>query len=207
MKRLTLTLLTVLLAFSFVYAGGLVTNTNQSTAWTRMLARDASIDIDAVFYNPAGLTKLKDGFHISISNQSLFKTQTITNGFPYLNNPEYVGNVSAPLFPSIYMAYKTGRWAFSLGFNPVGGGGGATFDKGLPSIEVPIAGAAAGFAPYGVTGYSADLYFEGTSVYWGLQGGISFAISDAISIYAGARYVMATNTYKGHVKDVSFQTG
>ena len=207
MKRFTLTLLTVLLAFSFVYAGGLVTNTNQSTAWTRMLARDASIDIDAVFYNPAGLTKLKDGFHISISNQSLFQTQTVTNGFPYLNNPEYVGNVSAPLFPSIYMAYKTGRWAFSLGFNPVGGGGGATFDKGLPSIEVPIAGAAAGFAPYGVTGYSADLYFEGTSVYWGLQGGISFAISDAISIYAGARYVMATNTYKGHVKDVSFQTG
>ena len=207
MKRFTLTLLTVLLAFSFVYAGGLVTNTNQSTAWTRMLARDASIDIDAVFYNPAGLTKLKDGFHISISNQSLFQTQTVTNGFPYLNNPEYVGNVSAPLFPSIYMAYKTGRWAFSLGFNPVGGGGGATFDKGLPSIEVPIAGAAAGFAPYGVTGYSADLYFEGTSVYWGLQGGISFAISDAISVYAGARYVMATNTYKGHVKDVSFQTG
>jgi len=172
-----------------------------------MLARDASIDIDAVFYNPAGLTKLKDGFHISISNQSLFQTQTITNGFPYLNNPEYVGNVSAPLFPSIYMAYKTGRWAFSLGFNPVGGGGGATFDKGLPSIEVPIAGAAAGFASMGVTGYSADLYFEGTSVYWGLQGGISFAISDAISVYAGARYVMATNTYKGHVKDVSFQTG
>ena len=58
MKRFTLTLLTVLLAFSFVYAGGLVHNTNQSTAWTRMLARDASIDIDAVFYNPAGLTSL-----------------------------------------------------------------------------------------------------------------------------------------------------
>ena len=206
MKRFTLTLLTVLLAFSFVYAGGIVHNTNQSTAWTRMLARDASIDIDAVFYNPAGLTKLKDGFHISINNQSLFQTQTITNGFPYLNNPEYIGDVRAPLFPSIYMAYKTGRWAFSLGFNPVGGGGGATFDKGLPSIEVPIAGAAAGFAPYGVTGYSADIFFEGTSVYWGLQGGISFAISDAISIYAGARYVMATNTYKGHLKDVSFQT-
>ena len=206
MKRFTLTLLTVLLTFSFVYAGGLVHNTNQSTAWTRMLARDASIDIDAVFYNPAGLTKLKDGFHISISNQSLFQKQTITNGFPYLNNPEYIGNISAPLFPSVYMAYKTGRFAFSLGFNPVGGGGGATFDKGLPSIEVPIAGLAASFAPMGVTGYSADIFFEGSSIYWGLQGGISFAISDAISIYAGARYVMATNTYKGHLKDVSFQT-
>ncbi len=72
MKRFTLTLLTVLLAFSFVYAGGIVTNTNQSTAWTRMLARDASIDIDAVFYNPAGLTKLKDGFHIFIDSLPLY---------------------------------------------------------------------------------------------------------------------------------------
>ncbi len=206
MKRFTLTLLTVLLAFSFTYAGGLVHNTNQSTAWARMLVRDASIDIDAVFYNPAGLTKLKDGFHISISNQSIFQTQTITSNYPYLNSDEYVGNISAPLFPSIYMAYKTGRWAFSIGFNPIGGGGGATFDKGLPSIETPYAELAHSFAPLGVTGYSANIFFEGSSIYWGLQGGISFAISDAISIYAGARYVMATNTYKGHVKDVEFET-
>ena len=206
MKRFTLTLLTVLLAFSFVYAGGIVHNTNQSTAWTRMLVRDASIDIDAVFYNPAGLTKLKDGFHISISNQSVFQKKPISSTYPYLNNGEYEGVVSAPLFPSVYMAYKTGRWAFSLGFNPVGGGGSATFDKGLPSIETPIARTAHQFAPLGVTGYSADIFFEGSSIYWGLQGGISFAISDAISIYAGARYVMATNTYIGHVKDVSFQT-
>ncbi len=117
MKKFTLTLLTLIVASSFIHAGGLVTNTNQSTAWTRMLVRDASIDIDAVFYNPAGLTKLKDGFHISISNQSLFQKQTITSGYPYLNDPEYVGNISAPLFPSVYLAYKTGRWAFSLGFN------------------------------------------------------------------------------------------
>ncbi|MCB2206878.1 MAG: hypothetical protein KQH67_01170 [Bacteroidetes bacterium] len=206
MKNFTLTLLTLLLASSFIYAGGLVTNTNQSTAWTRMLVRDASIDIDAVFFNPAGLTKLKDGFHISLSNQSIFQKQTITSGYPYLNDPEYVGNITAPLFPSVYMAYKTGRWAFSLGFNPYGGGGGASFDRGLPMIEKPIAGAAAQFAPYGVTGYSADIAFEGTSVYYGLQGGVSFAISDAISVFAGARYVMATNTYQGHLKDVSFQT-
>ncbi len=206
MKRFTLTLLTVLLVFSFTYAGGLVQNTNQSTAWTRMLVRDASIDIDAVFYNPAGLTKLKDGFHISISNQSIFQKRTITSGYPYLNNDEYVGNITTPLFPSIYMAYKTGRWAFSIGFNPIGGGGDATFDKGLPLIETPFAELAHSFAPMGVTGYSADISFEGTSVYLGLQGGISFAINDAISIYAGARYVMATNTYQGHVQDIEFKT-
>ncbi|PLW97920.1 MAG: hypothetical protein C0591_05595 [Marinilabiliales bacterium] len=206
MKKFTLSLLTLLIASSFVYAGGLVTNTNQSTAWTRMLVRDASIDIDAVFFNPAGLTKLEDGFYISISNQSIFQKQTINSGYPYLNDPEYVGNISAPLFPSAYLAYKTGRWAFSLGFNPYGGGGGASFDRGLPMIEAPIAGAAHQFAPYGVTGYSADIAFEGTSVYYGLQGGISFAINKNISIFAGARYVMANNTYTGSLQNASFNT-
>jgi len=112
MKRITLILLGLLLTADFIFAGGLVTNTNQSTAWTRMLVRDATTEIDAVFYNPAGLVKLQDGFHISLSNQSIFQTQTITTTFP-VNNREYVGDISAPLFPSIYLVYKTGRWALS----------------------------------------------------------------------------------------------
>ena len=206
MKRFTLTFLTVLLAYSFVYAGGIVTNTNQSTAWTRMLVRDASIDIDAVYYNPAGLTKLKDGFYISLSNQSIFQKRTITSTYPYLNSNTFEGTVSAPLFPSIYMAFKTGRWAFSVGVNPIGGGGSATFENGLASMETPIAGLAHQFAPYGVTGYSADIYFDGSSIYWGIQGGITFEITKNISIYAGVRYNMASNTYQGHMKDVTFKT-
>ena len=118
-----------------------------------MLVRDASIGIDAVFYNPAGLTKLKDGWHISINNQSLFQTQTINSTFPYLNDGNYEGTISAPIFPGLYAAYKTGKWAFSVGFNPIGGGGGAEFTRGLPSMEIPVSAAAAGFAGYGVQGY------------------------------------------------------
>jgi len=206
MKRFTLTVLTVLLAYSFVYAGGIVTNTNQSTAWTRMLVRDASIDIDAVYYNPAGLTKLKDGFYISINNQSIFQKRTITSSYPYLNSNTFEGTVNAPLFPSVYMAFKTGRWAFSVGVMPIGGGGSATFENGLASMETPIAGLAHQFAPYGVTGYSSDIYFDGSSIYWGIQGGITFEITKNISIYAGVRYNMASNTYEGHMKDVTFKT-
>ena len=65
------------------------------------------------------------------------------------------------------MAWKKGKLAVSFGFNPIGGGGGATFERGLPSMEIPIAGAAAQFASMGVTGYTADMFFEGSSVYWG----------------------------------------
>ncbi len=202
MRKITIAFLSLMLAFNMTYAGGIVTNTNQSAAWARMLVRDASTDIDAVYYNPAGLTKLADGFHFSINSQSIFQTQTVTNSFPYLNEKKYIGNVSAPIFPSVYAAYKTGKWAFSIGFNPIGGGGGAEFKKGLPSIEVPISSLVGSFNALGVTGYSANLYFKGTSVYWGLQAGVSYEVNDYLSLYLGARYVMAKNTYTGYVKDI-----
>ena len=59
-------------------AGGLVTNTNQSAMFTRLQSRNASTDIDAVYFNPAGLTKLGDGFYVSLNNQTIKQTQTIT---------------------------------------------------------------------------------------------------------------------------------
>ena len=36
-------------------AGGLLTNTNQHVAFNRMMSREASIGIDGVYYNPAGV--------------------------------------------------------------------------------------------------------------------------------------------------------
>jgi len=185
-----------------IYAGGIVTNTNQSAAWSRVLARSATTEIDAVYFNPAGLTKLGDGFHLSVSNQSIFQTQTIVNEFQFLNDGTYTGDIKAPVFPSVYAAYKTGRWAFSLGINPVGGGGGAEFLKGLPVIEMPVSTLVPAFASQGVTGYSMDGYFQGTSVYWGIQGGVSFKINDHLSVFGGARYVMAKNSYTGHLTDI-----
>ncbi|MGC9364985.1 MAG: hypothetical protein ACP5FZ_10505, partial [Fidelibacterota bacterium] len=104
-------------------AGGIVTNTNQSAAYMRTLNRNASTDVDAVYYNPAGLTKLEEGLHLSLSNQSIWQTKTVTNSYPNLNNDEFVGDVSAPLFPNLYLAYKKGNVVISGGFEPIGGGG------------------------------------------------------------------------------------
>ncbi len=206
MKKFTLIFIGILLSSSFLMAGGLVHNTNQSAAWSRMLSRGASVDIDAVYFNPAGLTKLGDGFHISLSSQSIKQDQTITATFPYLNSERYTGKITAPVFPSAYLVYKTGKWAFSFGFIAIGGGGGASFQRGVPLMEVPVASLVPAFGEMGVTGYSVDMFFEGTSVYWGLQAGVSYAINDNISLFAGARYVMAKNTYKGHLKDITLET-
>ena len=62
MKKLLLCCVVLAASFSAVLAGGLVTNTNQSAAFLRNPARDATIELDAVYYNPAGVAFLKKGF-------------------------------------------------------------------------------------------------------------------------------------------------
>lgn len=190
-----------------VLAGGLVTNNNHSAMFTRLLNRNASTEIDAVYFNPAGLTKLGDGFHFSINNQTIGQTQTITSNYAFLTSPlpkKYIGKVSAPIYPGIYVAYKKGKLAFSGGFNPIGGGGGATFKKGLPSIESKIASLKPLLTGMGLTTtqYKANIFFEGSSVYFGYQANVSYAFSDKISAAIGGRLVSAKNTYTGSIDSI-----
>jgi long-subunit fatty acid transport protein len=210
MKRITLLFVGLLSLPFFSYSGGIVTNQNQSAAYIRMFARDASTDIDAVFFNPAGLTKLDDGFHLSLNYQYINQNKSVSSDYPYLDGTpkEYLGEINVPIFPGVYAAYKTGKFVVSFGWNPVGGGGGATFDKGLPSFETGISDLVPGLTARGLptSAYSLDAYFEGSSVYWGYQLGASYEINDMLSIYLGARYVTAKNTYAGSLTDVMINT-
>ena len=82
--RLTNVLVSALLtsiSVSSAFAGGILTNTNQHIAFLRNPARDASLEIDAVYYNPAGLAFMKDGFHLSLNIQSAYQTRTIQSTF------------------------------------------------------------------------------------------------------------------------------
>jgi long-subunit fatty acid transport protein len=205
MRKFTLNLLILFLAASFSYAGGIVTNTNQSSAWVRLLVRDATTEIDAVYFNPAGLTKLNDGFHFSISNQYITQKKEVLNDYGYLNDGLYKGDIKIPIFPDVYAAYKTGSVVFSLGFNPVGGGGSATFDRGLPSFEMDISDLVPGLQDAGqpVTAYNINSFLEGTSAFLGLQAGVSIALSDEFSFFVGGRHISVTNTYNGYLKDVT----
>jgi len=204
MKKI-LTLIAGTLVTGTLLAGGLVTNTNQSASWVRLPSRNASIEADAVYYNPAGIMKMENGFHFAVSNQTIFQTREITSSYIYLNDGMYEGSVKAPLFPSVAAAYKMDKLAFSFGFNPVGGGGGATYETGLPSFEMSIADLVpATYANgFGTTDYSADIFFEGSSIYFGYQANVSYKINDMISVAAGVRMVTAKNTYNGYLRDIS----
>lgn len=212
MKKLKI--LSVIL-FSFcmvpiVYAGGLLTNTNQSAHFARMMARDASLQIDAVYTNPAGLVKLKDGFHFSFTNQSAFQTRTITSTFdPFTGyggnrEKEFEGEASAPVIPSFQGAYKTGKWVLSGSFAITGGGGKATFNDGLPSFESTIATLPLAISGMGVptNQYSVDAYMRGSSFIFGGQLGGSYAINELFSAYAGFRLNIVSNRYEGYLKNI-----
>lgn len=194
-----------------MFAGGLVTNDNQSAAWVRLPSRNASVGIDAVYYNPAGLMNLNNGFHVSVSNQSVLQTRTIKNyyagpGGSYgLNQQTYKGTVNAPLFPSIYAAYKMDKFALSFGFNPIGGGGGAEFKNGLPSFEMSPSDLVPSLASQGADAYRLNVYFKGSSTFMGYQGNVSYKVNDWISVAVGLRYVTAKNTYEGHLTDIEVE--
>lgn len=206
MRKIFVMLMAAVLLSSAAYAGGIMTNTNQSASYVRMLARDASLGIDAVYFNPAGLTSLNNGFYLSLSNQSIFQNREITNENPLLNRKVYEGKVTAPLFPSVYAVYKMDRLAFSFGFNPVGGGGGAEYEDGLPSFEAPVASLVPLLTPFGVTDYRNEVFFEGSSIFFGAQLGVSYALTDMISVFGGGRYVLANNTYNGYLRSIQVNT-
>lgn len=187
-----------------LFAGGIVTNSNQSASYVRMLARDASTTLDAVYYNPAGITQLEDGFHFSLNNQSIFQRKTIENKFPLLHESKYVGDVAAPFYPDVYAVYKKGKFAFGFGFQPNSGGGSAQYQTGLPSFEIPISVIPASLTASGIptNNYSADINFDGSSVFWGTQLNASYALTDMISVSGGVRMILAKNTYDGYLKNI-----
>ncbi len=213
MKKLSLFAVLFML-IQVAFAGGILTNTNQSAQFIRMMSRNASTDIDAVYFNPAGLIKLQDGWHFAFYSQTIFQEKTVDSEFLLLNDGHYVGKVTVPVFPTAFAVYKKENWAFSLGFGPNAGGGSADFDRGLPSFEIPITKIVPGLAglsqidpSLAVSGYDANLSFNGRSVFWGIQLGATYKINNVLSVYGGVRYLPSKNVYEGSIRNIQLKVG
>ena len=182
------------------FAGGLLTNTNQHSAFVRNPARFASLGIDAVYFNPAGTAFLQDGWHLSANWQMIWQDRDAID--LKNNNKKYEGNVYVPCMPTILAAYKTGDWTFSGFFGMPGGGGKAEFENGLPLFDNLISGLGTGLGamspvPMTITGASQ---FESTQYMFALQFGAAYKITDNLSAYAGIRGNYISNNYLGTIQ-------
>ena len=232
MNKLKMACLTAAIASSSVsFAGGLLTNTNQNVAFNRMMSREASIGIDGVYYNPAGVVFLGEGHHLSLNWQLAYQTRIIKNGYDLfknnVNNPitprEFKGEAFAPVIPSLQYAYNKGRWSFQANLALTGGGGKCTFDNGLGSFEKIVGETAMGawglaksldgalganmFATDAAFGsepgkYSYNSYMHGRQYYYGISIGAAYKVSDNFSAFAGLRTVYASCNYYGYVRDI-----
>ena len=186
------------------FAGGYLTNTNQHVSFLRMLARGASIDIDGVYSNPAGLSFLpEDGLYLSLNGQSAYQTRTIDATFPLF--PEeghrryYEGKASAPFIPSFQGAYKKGAWTVSGSFAVVGGGGKASFDNGLPMFDSMVMSTISTATNGVVTPdmYTINSAMDGSQFIYGVQLGVSYRVNKWLGLFAGGRMNYFSGGYEG----------
>ena len=207
--------------FNSAHAGGLLTNTNQSASFIRNPSRDAVIDIDGVYMNPAGVNFMDKGLHFSFSMQNAKQSRNITTSFPTLaQNVNHLGEATrkfhgkalAPVIPTFQLAYVWDKWTISGGFGLTGGGGKCEFPNGLGTFESLVSLmpslANQALAPYGVTtnGYSVDSWMKGRQYYFGLQVGAGYKVHDNVSVYIGLRAVYATCNYQGYVRNIKLYT-
>ena len=199
------------------FAGGYLTNTNQSVYFLRNPARDASIGIDGVYFNPAGAAFCNEGFHIQFNWQNAHQHRDAYanyNGlFKYnFGNPspnddggrEFTGRVDVPIQPSLFALYNTGKWSFQFGFGFIGGGGACEYEHGVGMFEALVGSKALAALGQKFGGYSMDGYVNGKSYYMGGTFTVGRKLTDNLSVSLGLRGIYVTNNYKGHIKDMKF---
>ena len=208
-KLLFISAATLCISFP-TFAGDYLTNTNQNAAFLRMIARGASIDIDGVYSNPAGLSFLShEGFYLSLTGQSAYQTREIDATFPLFQQADgtdgsrlYKGTASAPFIPSFQGLYKKDNWVISASFAITGGGGKASFSNGLPMFDALAMGMI-----YQQTGgqvtpqmYDINTSMDGKQYIYGVQLGLSYKINDWLSVFAGGRMNYVKSGYEGYLK-------
>lgn len=197
------------------WAGGILTNTNQSIDFLRNPARDAAIGLDGVYSNPAGVAFLPEGFHIGFNWQYARQTRTITSTNPVFalgqkNNgakvKEYEGVADAPCIPSIQAAWNKEDWSLQFNFSVPGGGGKCEFADGLGSFESVVGNVAGLLKPFGAQGYDMDGYMQGRQYFFGFQLGAAYKATDDLSVYGGLRLLYGTATYKARISNIQVKT-
>ncbi|MBE6204464.1 MAG: hypothetical protein E7136_04065 [Rikenellaceae bacterium] len=215
--KMTMALAATMMIATSAFAGGPMTNTNQSASFLRSIARGTSLDPDAVYNNPAGVVFMENGFHIGLNDQMAAQTRTISSTYGAfamgaenrgMATKEFKGEVFSPVIPSVHLAWKHNRWAIMAGLGVNGGGGSLEFDEGLGSFErqfsvlpgaISQLGAAMGLS---ASAYDMDMELTGKSMTLAFNVGAAFRITDWLSIAAQVRVGVTNNSYVGEIEDI-----
>ena len=193
MTKKFFTLMATLALTATAQAGGLMTNTNYHIAFDRMMARGASMEIDAAYSNPAGLAWGHEGFQLSLNFQKPWQKRDIK-----LGDTKYEGVASAPIVPALFASYKHDRWAVSSMIGIVGSGGFVKYDDGVPMFNMLLSGMLAnnGIQP---NTYKLDSEMKGKQYIYGAQFNFTFKLLDYLSAAVGVRANYYDGYYRGHV--------
>jgi len=215
MKKNLIVLAAMMMTMGEAWAGGILTNTNQSVLFLKNPARDAAIGLDGVYSNPAGVAFMPEGFHVAFNWQYAHQTRTITSESPvYMLGKKNNGNekkifegvADAPIIPSLQAAWNKGNWSIQFNFSVPGGGGSCEFADGLGSFERVVGGIATMLAPLGAQGYDMDGYMKGRQYYFGVQLGAAYKIYPNLSVYGGLRLLYGDATYKAKISNIQVRT-
>jgi long-subunit fatty acid transport protein len=208
-------LLLILMFMADGWAVG-VLNTNMSVDYLRTSNRNASTDVDAAFFNPAGLALLPNGLYFNVGNQAIHEKRSITDSSTAIrtyvgrgSDEEYSSSETAWLFPTLNIAYRQDAITVFGSAGPIGGGAKIHYTSGVPVLDAFGIGLGTGVATaYGdtMTGYTRDAEFSGSSVYYGASAGIAYKINEMLSAAIGARYIYVKNHIEGHLRNIVITT-
>ena len=216
--KIAMTLAVATTIATSAFAGGPMTNTNQSAHFLRSVARGTSLTTDAVYTNPAGVVFMDNGFHLGLSDQMATQTRTISSTYaPFAMGAQngmqmtkdFEGAVTSLVIPSLHFAWKHNRLAVMAGFGVNGGGGSLEFANGLGSFERMFSVLPVGMQQLQIpaTAYDMDMYLMGKSMTLAFNAGAAFRLTDWLSIAAQIRYSSTSNSYEGHMKNINVLVG
>ena len=216
--KIAMTLAVATTIATSAFAGGPMTNTNQSAHFLRSVARGTSLTTDAVYTNPAGVVFMDNGFHLGLSDQMATQTRTISSTYaPFAMGAQngmqmtkdFEGAVTSLVIPSLHFAWKHNRLAVMAGFGVNGGGGSLEFANGLGSFERMFSVLPVGMQQLQIpaTAYDMDMYLMGKSMTLAFNAGAAFRLTDWLSVAAQIRYSSTSNSYEGHMKNINVLVG
>ncbi|NLA74314.1 MAG: hypothetical protein GX846_02360 [Deltaproteobacteria bacterium] len=170
-------------------SGGIDNRSNYSGEYVRTFNRNAATDSsDAIAYNPAGVMKMKDGFHGSFSIHYVLKeyTNRVDNIIFRQDTPSFV--------PALFGLYKNDRWAGFFSFTMPAGGGEVDYDNGNATTRISAHGlrnSLNNMAGAPIYGDIVNERLNAEGFYYGFTAGGAYKINEMVSISVAGRYIDA----------------